>query len=270
MSLLGDPWSKTNPSHQVVSANIGARRVKSCILASYCNNSYCNNSYCNSRCTVSSQNLDWAFSGRVFWILLLIVMLLLLLISFVDFQYVEWPYGKSFGSPHTIYIYIPIHYTYIYIYIYICIYNYICIYIYIYMYTHLHTVSSHILINGPSWLQSFLLHFSICARRPCAGAMLILSVSFQVWRATFQIEGLNSQNRCWCSLQVTLWEFTLWILILFLLVTLLVISMSIRMIIIISISSSSSSIIIKMFISQGPGTFLFLGPGVSTPRTVAG
>ena len=35
MSLLGNPWSKTNPSHPVVSANIGARLVKSCVLAMY-------------------------------------------------------------------------------------------------------------------------------------------------------------------------------------------------------------------------------------------
>ena len=85
-------------------------------------------------------------------------------------------------------MYIHIHIC-IYIYIYIIIYTstYIYIYIYhacldvrtarVYAYTHarihVRTVCTH------ACMYNNCLHFSMCACHPCAGAMLIFSVSFQ-------------------------------------------------------------------------------------------
>ena len=51
---------------------------------------------------------------------------------------------------------------YIYIYTHIYVYTYVCVDKYIYIYIYIHTVNK-------------CLHFSICARHPCTGAVLIFN-----------------------------------------------------------------------------------------------
>ena len=98
-----------------------------------------------------------------------------------------------------IYIYIYIHtyihtcvyYTYLYLYLYIYISISISISLSLYIYNIIYAQSCEGLmagntVRGDQSLSTLLhvghkhcLHFSICACHPCAGAMLIFSVSFQ-------------------------------------------------------------------------------------------
>ena len=74
-------------------------------------------------------------------------------------------------------------YIYIYIYTYVCTHIWIVnICIYIYIYNHHHNNNNNHCNNNSC------LHFSICARHPCAGAILILSVSFQCFPIVISLQ----------------------------------------------------------------------------------